>query len=86
MNIETKLTISDLEDLLLLEINERVKKYFIVSKEEYSHFKESDIELMKIDRETLNEGFNVNSEAIVINLKSKLDFLIKLAEEDLLLQ
>lgn len=82
VEVESKLIIKDLDDLLLFEINERVKSYMHTAKEDYLKFEETDIEIMKMDKKSLEECFSIGPQGIINNLKSKLDFLIELSGKE----
>ncbi|MGP8023298.1 MAG: hypothetical protein ACLQG5_06395 [Methanobacterium sp.] len=84
MEINHGLTINNVEMLLLLQINERVKLAFDKLDDEYSEFSKSDIESLKIDKNSLeNDFFKANNTFYITlsrNLIPRIDYILDRAK------
>ena len=79
MKIERNLKIADLDDLLLIEINERVKSTIYRLKNDLD-IDENDLKLLEIDKNSIDEVFREISSSrqmFAENLVNKIDYIIE---------
>lgn len=81
MKNETNIEIKGIDGLLLFEINDRIKHH-INQLNKGLKLEKKDIELLKIDKDTLENRFGTRAPAMAYNLKKKAILLIKIAEEE----
>jgi hypothetical protein len=81
MDIEYKIKITDLEKLLLLEINERVKNIFAKVGIEDLEISKHDIKELRIDKNSLNQYVKKSSKntykPMANNLIERIDYIIE---------
>lgn len=75
MNIEYKNEIKSPDQLLLLEINERVY-YSLLTLKDGMKVNQLDIDILEIDKDSLKE-YKGHSEVMANNLLKKIDFILK---------
>lgn len=81
MKFEKHLEINNLQDLLLLEIHDKVT-YNLDRLKRDKEISKIDMDIMRIDKESLDEIIRtIPKSKIAVNLKKKIDYIIKALEE-----